>query len=319
MIKPHRLYKKLLTIRPIRELIGFSHKHSIPGFEGISIYSVAKAFIYGVTEESVTDRAAAITFKFFMAMFPLLLFFCTLIPIIPIEGLQEKLLQTYTELMPDQVAALLNDAITQAITNPNGGLLSLSFISALFFSSNGVVGLIKAMNDSAHLRETRSGGGRRLAAMFILSIVFFMSLLAVGFTVVSSWLIQWLAENGLVAISATFWLNFVKFVILYLILFVTISTIYYLAPAKALRKKFISPGAILATNVSILASYLLTIFFQNFDNYNKIYGAIGSIPILMLWIFINSLVLLIGFELNVSITVTKRNKKKTSYRVLKRP
>ena len=270
MIKPHRLYKKLLSIRPIRGLMGFSHRHSIPGFEGISIYSVAKAFIFGVTEESVTDRAAAITFKFFMAMFPLLLFFCTLIPIIPIDGLQEKLLQTYTEFMPDQVAALLNDAITQAITSPNGGLLSLSFISALFFSSNGVVGLIKAMNDSAHLRETRSGGGRRLTAMFILLIVFFMSLLAVGFTIVSTWLIQWLAENGLVAISATFWLNFVKFLILYLILFITISTIYYLAPAKALRKKFISPGAILATNVSILASYLITVFFQNFDNYNKI-------------------------------------------------
>lgn len=281
----------------VRGILLYSHRHSLPGFEGLSFYEVARSFIFGVTESSLIDRAAAMTFKFFMAIFPSLLFVFTLIPLIPIDGLQDNILQTYDELMPDQVSKLMRSAVRGVVKKSDAGLLSVSFLAALFFSSNGIMGMIKGMNSSAHIHDSRPAGKQRLIALLLLILIVLMTVGSVVILIFSSTLLKKYIHHT----SVTTIIEVFRFLTVYTIVFITVSSIYYLAPAKILRKRFISPGAIVATNASIVASYILAEFFRNFDSYNKIYGTIGSFPVLMLWIFINCLVLLVGFELNVSI------------------
>jgi membrane protein len=281
----------------VRGILLYSHRHSLPGFEGLSFYEVARSFIFGVTESSLIDRAAAMTFKFFMAIFPSLLFVFTLIPLIPIDGLQDNILQTYDELMPDQVSKLMRSAVRGVVKKSDAGLLSVSFLAALFFSSNGIMGMIKGMNSSAHIHDSRPAGKQRLIALLLLLLIVLMTVGSVVILIFSSTLLKKYIHHT----SVTTIIEVFRFLTVYTIVFITVSSIYYLAPAKILRKRFISPGAIVATNASIVASYILAEFFRNFDSYNKIYGTIGSFPVLMLWIFINCLVLLVGFELNVSI------------------
>jgi membrane protein len=272
------------------------------------LYEVAKSFVFGITETSLIDRAAAMTFKFFMAIFPSLLFVFTLIPLIPVNGLQDSILQTYDELMPDQVSKLMRSAVRGVVKKSDAGLLSVSFLAALFFSSNGIMGMMKGMNASAHIHESRPGGKQRLIALLLLLLIVLMTVGSVVILIFSSTLLKKFIHHS----SVSTIIEISRFLTVYSIVFVMVSSIYYLAPARALRKRFISPGAIVATNASILASYGLAEFFRNFDSYNKIYGAIGAFPILMLWIFINCLVLLVGFELNASIRAGRLKTTRTS-------
>src|SRR5690606_20384546 len=145
----------------VRLIIMQAKKHSLPGFEGSPIYYVVRTFYVGLTENSIRDRAAAATFTFFMALFPTLLFLCTLIPFIPIEGFQDKLLNIYSAIMPPQVSTLLYDTIAHVVLQSNKGLLSVSVVFAAYFSTNGLMALIRAMNTSANITETRSNAQLR--------------------------------------------------------------------------------------------------------------------------------------------------------------
>lgn len=295
--------KKLLKFPVIRKLVVWSKKNTIKGFHGIPVYYVLRSFFYALAEESPIDRAAAMTFKFFMAFFPFILFLCTLIPIVPIKGFQDSLLQNYTQLMPPQVSELLQHTIEQVVNQANTGLMSISFVIAFFFSTNGIVGMIRAMNASANISEP--GGKMRLKALGILSFVFLTTVASILLLVLIGKLINQITlQTGLEFYSDTLKYIF-RVIVLYLIVFSTISLIYYLAPARQFRLGFFSPGAILACNLSIISSVGIAEFFSNFDRYNTLYGTLGSIPIFLTWIFVNCLVLLAGFELNAGVAVGK--------------
>lgn len=294
-----KIKEKLMRIPFIRFAISWSKKHSVPGFRGIPIYFVVRSFVFGLTAENPIDRAAAMTFKFFMALFPAILFLCTLIPLVPINGFQDRLLQNYQALMPPQVSFLLHQTVEQVVKQANTGLMSVSFLVAFFFSTNGIVGMIRAMNASAHISEP--GDRIRLKALGILLFVFAITVVSIVLLILSRKLIS----NVVAAGGERFVIDIVRIVILYGIILLVISLIYYSAPAKKFRLGFISPGAFFACNLSILSSVVLATFFANFDRYNTLYGTLGSIPIFLIWIFVNCLVMLAGFELNASIAVGK--------------
>lgn len=292
------IIQKLLKVPVIRWGVSWSKKHSLPGFLGIPVYYVVRSFIFGLTAENPIDRAAAMTFKFFMALFPAILFLCTLIPLVPISGFQDRLLQNYRELMPPQVSDLLHQTVEQVVKQANTGLMSVSFLVAFFFSTNGIVGMIRAMNASAHISEP--GDRIRLKAIGILVFVFAITVASIVLLIFSGKLI-----SGVAGSEAGVFIYILRLLILYAIILLIISLIYYAAPAKKFRLGFISPGAFLACNLSIATSLVLATFFSNFDRYNTLYGTLGSIPIFLIWIFANCLALLAGFELNASIAAGK--------------
>lgn len=281
----------------------WSKRNTLPGLRGLPIYYVARSFIYGLTSENPIDRAAAMTFKFFMGIFPGILFLCTLIPLIPIDGFQDRLLQSYEEIIPPQVNDLLHTTVEQVINKANTGLMSVSFLSAFFFSTNGIVGMIRAMNSSANISENVTK--IRFRAIGILIFIVSITAASIVLLIIMGKLISNFIESFSLDTKPDTWIYSLRLGFLYLIILMIISMIYYLAPAKKFRLGFISPGAFAATNLSIASSVVLASFFSNFDRYNTLYGTLGSIPIFLIWIFINCLVLLAGFELNASIAVGK--------------
>jgi membrane protein len=297
---------KIMHLPVVRLFIAWARTHSLPGFRKIPVYFVARSFTYAVVKENPMDRAAAMTFKFFMALFPAILFLCTLIPLVPIEGFQDGLLKSYEALMPPQVHDLLSQTVEQVVKTGHTGLMSVSFLVAFFFSTNGIVGMIKAMNESANITEP--GGKMRLKALAILLFVLSLSIVSmVAIILMGSLLSNFLMTTGW-SINAAQFIYFMRLLILYAVVLLNISLIYYLAPAKKFRLGFFSPGAFAACNLSIISSVVLAAFFSNFDNYNTLYGTLGSIPIFMIWIYVNCLMLLAGFELNMGIaagTLTK--------------
>lgn len=290
----------LLKIPFVRMMLILAKKHSFPGFEGIPVFYVIRTFYIGLTENSITDRAAAATFTFFMALFPTLLFICTLIPFVPIEGFQEQLLSLYGSLMPPQVSSLLNDTITHVVLNTNGGLLSISVIFAGYFSTNGMMALIRAMNTSANITETRSKGQLRGISFLMILSIFIMSILCIVIFAISNIIIGELRLENSEKIQFIF-IDVLRIVFLFIILYTSMSLIYLVVPVRKYRPRFFSPGALLSTIIAILASWGVSFFFRSFDRYNTIYGAIGTIPILLVFLYVNCISLIVGNELNSGI------------------
>jgi len=292
----------IFLIPPFEKLHQFLNNRTVPGFEGLSLWQVMAAFFMGIRKSSISDRAAVMTFKLTMALFPALLFFCTLIPFIPIPRLESLILKSFGNVMPGQFYLLIQEALQSLMKNQSHSLLSVSLLAALYFGSNSILSLMEAMNKSAHIRETRKRWKLRLYALILLLIVFIMSVVAVSLIYGTSEFLKFLRQKKVLGFGSIKTILYtLQIVLLYIQLFVTISLIYTVAPARRVARRFFSPGAIVATSASFLASLGLSYFFNNFGQYNKIYGTIGSIPIVLLWIYVNSIVLLVGFELNASI------------------
>lgn len=275
-------------------------KRSLPGFEGIPIYYVVRTFYVGLTENSIRDRAAAATFTFFMALFPTLLFLCTLIPFIPIEGFQDKLLNIYSAIMPPQVSTLLYDTIAHVVLQSNKGLLSVSVVFAAYFSTNGLMALIRAMNTSANITETRSNAQLRGISFVMLLTLFLLITLLIFIFATSNLILGQLQPQDNVWWNLIV-LNSAKYIILFSLVYASMSLFYLVVPVRKYRPRFFSPGALLSTIIALLASWGVSFFFSNFDRYNSIYGAIGTIPILLVFIYVNCMSLIVGNELNSGI------------------
>lgn len=299
--------RRLIKIKLVHKAITTSKKIIIPGFEGISLYIVTKFFFQGIHNGSLNMRATSLAFTFFLALFPSIIFLFTLIPYIPIDNFQDSLFNLMRSFLPKAAFEATEETIADIIKNQNGGLLSFGFISALYFSTNGFNAMMDAFNETYHDIETRSALIQRLISLLMVIIATLLVSIAIALIVLSELTLTYLIE----ASSATYYLIlFGKWIILVALCFCFISFNYYLGPKRKRGYRFLSPGSILATVLTIITSILFAYYVNNFGNYNKLYGSIGTLIVIMLWIYINSLILLLGFDLNVSIQIAKKKYRK---------
>ena len=289
----------------VSSLIKYSKKISLPGFEKIPLYDVSIFFWKGIIEGSLAMRASAVSFNFFLALFPTIIFIFTLIPYIPIPNFQVQLLYLMQSFMPHNAYKATEDTILDIITNQRGGLLSIGFISALYFSTNGFDALITAFNNTYHGVETRSGFQQRMVSIFFVVIATLLMTLAIALIIISELALNKIFDPGE---FSYYLIRTGRWVIVFALFYFLISFTFYLGPAKKSGWKFISPGSMLATILSIAMSVGFAYYVNNFGTYNKLYGSIGTLIVVLLWIYFNSLVVLIGFDLNVSIRMAKKNK-----------
>jgi membrane protein len=305
--------KVLLSRRKFRiirdKLIERAEKVSLPFFDGVPLYDVALFFWRSIVNGSITTRASAIAFSFFIAFFPGVLFLFTLIPYIPIENFQDELFRLIQELLPEGTFVVVEDTIADILKNPRGGLLSLGFFMALIFSTNGLASMMSAFDATVHSIHRRSWLSQRIAAIFLLGILSVLLTLAVSLLIGGEIAVNYLKENDILRDSITlFFLNFGRWVIIVLLLFFANSFLYYMAPAKKTKWRFISAGSTLSTILSVIALSAFTFYINNFSQYNKLYGSIGTLLIILFLMYIMSLILLIGFELNASIYQARTEK-----------
>ena len=292
------ILKKIRSSLPVRKAIFVSKKIILPGFDGLPIYYVAKFFFKGLVEGALELKASSMAFKFFLAIFPTIIFLLTLIPYIPIDNFREELLDILDQVLPEQGYEFLDESLVNLITNADGGLLSFGFVFALYLATSGFDGMQNAFMESYNTNFKRNIFHTRMISVLMLFILTTLIIIAIAAILISEYMVNFILEEG----STSFILLMAgKWIIIAALCFFGISSFFYLGGNRKMKWRFFSAGSTLATLLVIIVSLAFGFYVDNFANYNKIYGSIGTIIILMLLIYFNSFVLLIGFELNASI------------------
>ena len=296
----NKLVDFLIQLPFVNWLIHKSKTTTLPGFSGIPIYQVVSFFIRQVQTIGMTERASAIAFNFVMAIPPATIFLFTLIPYLPItQSLQQELYKLIKDIIPgERNNAVLINFLQDFINNPRNGLLSIGFILSLYFSSNAMMGIMRSFDKNYAGFKKRSNWQRRKAALRLTVLLYVFVMASLVALIAREVVLEWLGiENA----SLRALLSNLRWSVIFLLFFGCISSIYRLAPSVHKKWKLINPGSIVATSLMLITSGALSWWVANFSNYNQLYGSISTVLIIMILIFINSLILLIGFELNVSI------------------
>jgi membrane protein len=287
----------------------------LPGFDRMPLYDVMVFFWRSIVDGAISTRAAAIAFSFFTGLFPAVIFLFTLIPYIPIENFQTQLFLLIRDMVPATAFSAIEDTVKDIITKPRGGLLSLGFFMALIFSTNGFASMMTAFDASLHSFERRTWLGQRLIALLLLVIMSVLLTLAIALITYGQYVINYLAANGYLRDNFTvFMLTFAKWIVILVLFFMANSFLYYLAPAKRTKFRFISAGGTLSTVLSVATFVVFNYYINHFGKYNKLYGSIGTLLVIMLLMYILSLILLVGFELNASIHEAVKQSKSEYHR-----
>ena len=290
----------LKTTLGIHQLVRLGKRIKVPGLEGMSLYDVVEMYFIGIVKGALTTRASGIAYSFFMAIFPFMLFVLTLIPYIPIEGFQESLMQLIAEILPPKTYDAVDSVLVDIIKNKQSGLLSFGFLVAIFLMTNGVNAIFGGFEYSYHVKEARNFFKAYFLSMLISFIMALFLLVTVALTGFYQLMLnamlkkQWIADE-------TLWLQAGRGAIFVLMVFTVVSILYRYGTKSVKHVRFFSPGSIFTTVLSILTFYLFSYYVTEFAQYNELYGSIGTLLILMLFIWLNAIILLLGFELNASI------------------
>ena len=280
-------------------------KITIPGYGNLSLYEVSMFFYKGLVEGAITTRASSLTFNFFLAFFPSILVLFTLIPFVPIEGFQDELFNLMSEILPPSTFDATKVILDDIVNHEQAGLLSFTFILALYFSTNGVNAMITGFNATYHLKDKRNWWQLRLLSINLTVILALLLILTIVFQLFSVGFIDSLVNEGYMKQFSADVILHIKELILVLVLFMGYSILFYFGPADKKGWKFLSIGSITSTTLSVISSLAFSYYVTNFAQYNKLYGSIGTLLVILLWMYFNSIILLLGFELNASIISAK--------------
>jgi membrane protein len=296
--------EKLDKIPIVNLLFRFIKGIKIPGLHGLSLYDVIEMYVLGIVKGALTSRAGGIAFSFFMALFPFLLFILTLIPYVPIEGFQGDFLNTIEHLLPPNTAESVHEVIQDIANNRYGGLLSFGFVASIFLMTNGVNAVLGGFEYSYHISEMRTVVRQYFVSMGMAIILSLMLLITVTLNVYFEIAINDLIFSGWLKDNA-FWVQISRFMFFVILIFVSVSLLYKYGTKETKEISYL-PGAILTTLLTLLMFKLFAIYVVKFSTYNELYGSIGTLLVLMLFVWLNAIILLLGFELNASIYSLKK-------------
>jgi membrane protein len=308
-------YKKyLFKYGQGQRFVGLLRRVPMSKKQKVSLYTVIKIFFKNIKDDDVMDRANGVAYNFILAIFPTIIFLFTLIPyisnVVP-EVNTKSIMEFLGSMMPPSMFDVVASTIEDIIGNSRGGLLTFGVLFALFLATNGMMALMRAFNACYNTQEKRGVIKTRLIATGLtlnLSFVLFLAviLLVVG-QLVLDYVLAYLPEFAwLNADTYTLYMLFVlRFIVIFIVFFLAIATIYYFGPAIHYDWRFFSLGALVATLGTMGISYGFSYYITHFGSYNKIYGSIGVLIALMIWVQLVTTVLLFGYEIDASIHEAK--------------
>lgn len=301
-----KIERKLYDSRLFRFLEAKSKKIVLPGFQGVSLFEIVSFFTNQVKKVGLIDRARAISFSFLIAIPAATIFICTLVPYLPVSRqIERQLLFLTKDITPNQnTYVLVSQFLEDFLEKPRVGLLSFGFVLALFYSSNAMLGIMRSFNKSLVYNSRRNPLQARWMAIKLTALVLCMVIGSVIILVTQAELLQSVLKALHISTrdhTAHLLFRTLRWVVIIPLFYLAIACIYKYGPAMQKRWSLFSPGTFLATFLTILTILVFSYWVNRFSTYNKIYGSIGTLMILMLLVYLNSLVLLIGYELNVSI------------------
>jgi len=305
--------ERLDKIPVINLVVRFLKKIKLPGFEGLSVYDLLEMYTIGIVQGALTTRASAIAFNFFTAIFPFLLFIIIIIPVIPFENFQVEFLDFLDSFLPPQTSDFFHENIFDNINvDSQGGLLWAILILSIVLMANGVSAVFSGFEYSYHKQLTRSVFKQYLYALGVAIILAFLLIITVGvFGYFQIYIIQPLYESISgkeleTSQTGLSWIVFGKYMFFTVMLYIATATLYYFGTKEGRHSKFFSVGALFTTLLILLTSYLFGVYIENFSKYNELYGSIGALLILLFYLWLNSNILLLGYELNASLQQLKR-------------
>jgi len=301
--------KRILQYTKARSGRNWLKKIKFKRYEGLSLYKFIRIFIHNIEEDEILDRSNGVAFNFVLAIFPTIIFLFTLIPYIsayfPTIS-QQSIMEFMRGLLPPSMFGEVSSTIEDIIKNQRGSLLTFGFVFAVYLATNGMLALMRAFNSCYRTIEKRGVLRMRLTA-FGLTLMLAVAL----FVAVTLLIFGQIAIDHLSANAHKFNINLddytiyflfaLRFLVIFILFFIVISCIYYFGPSVHYNWSFISIGSVLATFAGLAISYGFSYYITNFGAYNKIYGSIGALIALMIWMDLLTLVLLFGYEVNASL------------------
>ncbi len=301
-----KLIERIKSSKTISRIIDWAQKSSLPGFHAIPVWDVVRLMYFELLYGNLVVRANAMAFTFFISIFPALIMLITLVPYIPIENFDTMLYNSIFEFLPSNAEEWIGVTINDLSRISRGGLLSLSFGLVAFFASNGVAMMMTGFEktfDSTF--KNRNFLQIRFTALWLTFLLFLMLISSVIIVIATNYIFDYFFTYVFHAQTLKPLIKIINALLTVIVFYSLIAVIYQYAPAFRKRPGFLSPGSLLATIMFIITSLGFAYYVNNFGNYNKIYGSIGAVIVLMVWLELNCFILLIGFELNASIALNR--------------
>ena len=276
------------------------------GFKGVPIAVIMKFVWNEMLEDDILTRANSMAFSFFISIFPALLVVLSLLPYFPMESMIMTLQKSYVNLLPKEMANYIDNIIYEMTQTGKESILGLSLILAFYFASSGVSTMIKGFHKSYEITYKKQNLLQR--QWRALKLTGLLGLLLLGTLLVTvlgrPFLLKWLGKAGIVETNYAVY-NYLRWLSVFIFYYIGIAVIYRFGPAFKTKLKLITPGATLATILSVISSIGYAVYVENFANYNEVYGSIGALILIMVWLQINSFIILLGYELNASIAINR--------------
>lgn len=312
--------EKIAKIPIVNKLAVLLKNIKLPGFKGLSIYDLFEMYIMGVVQGALSTRASSIAFSLFMALFPLLIFMVTLVPfLISYVNLENtnfdvEFLSFLESFLPKATGDYFEGIYQQIKDQKRGGLLSSSFLLSIFLMANGVNAIFGGFETSYHVNLTRNFFKQYAYALMVGLILSILIILGfVVFIYFQFYVLGYLTDLATRTRGFVFeegevmGVQIAKILFFMLLSYFTTAILYYFGTREGKQARFFSAGALMTALLFLLTSYLFGVYVEKFARYNELYGALGGLLILMVYIWLNSNILLLGFELNATLNQLKKN------------
>jgi membrane protein len=296
------MFEKVMSLPALSGVRVWLRNHNPFDSKVISWYDFLNKMIDKVSGNDLSERSAAVAFNLFLAIFPAIIFLFTLIPYIPIDNLQNEIMQLLRRVIPEGTFDRVDTTIRDIISRPQSGVLSFGFLATVYAATNGMVALMNAFHTSNETPDRRGFFKLRLIALGLtaslgVAIILAIVVLLVG-GIVTDYLLQFgVFDNVLVANL----LSIARYVLVFFVFVGVVSIIYKFGPDVNMKWSFVTPGSITASILIVLTTLIFSFYLSNFGSYNKVYGSIGTLIALMVWINLIALLVVLGFEMNVSL------------------
>lgn len=302
MASEKTIEQRLMRFKPFCWLVSILDSIVIPGFEGMTLLYLLRAYFNGIIQGALGSRASSIAYSFFMAIFPALLFLLNLVPYVPIENFDIKFMAFIYELIPAQSLDFFKPIIIDISQNERAGLASFAGLLALFLTANGVNAIFSGFEGSHYNEISRNFFRQYVVALGTSIILALLLVTTISVVIYFELLLNSLKERDFMSNDMDIaLLRIGKNLFLIIMIYSVIATLYYFGTKEGRKSRFFSPGALMTTILFMITTYLFGIYIDNFGTYNELYGSIGALLIMMLYIWLNSNLILLGYELNATL------------------
>lgn len=281
----------------------------LPGFRGKPLYDVLVYFIQGFSKGYLTDRAAAVAFNVFLAIFPAVMVLFTIIPYLPLDGVQTTIVDLINQVVPENIAGRVVGTIDEIMSHQHNTLMSIGIFMAFYFSSGAIRAFFRGfdmgVNHIGKMSFVRMYAGGLLTTLILGSLLITSIALIIIGTDYLPLLFNKIHFYNQFIISL---IDIGRWLLTVFALLVGIAVLYYFGnPDKDRKFRLFTPGTIMFTLLFVLGTIGFNYYIINFSNYNALYGSIGGLIIFMMWMYVNCIIVLIGYELDASIFLAEKN------------